>query len=30
MPSPESLKAFMQTELARWGKVVQESGARAD
>jgi tripartite-type tricarboxylate transporter receptor subunit TctC len=25
-PSPEELKTFLQTEIQRWGKVVQQAG----
>jgi tripartite-type tricarboxylate transporter receptor subunit TctC len=28
--SPESFRAFLERELARWGEVVRSSGARID
>jgi tripartite-type tricarboxylate transporter receptor subunit TctC len=29
-PSPEAFTTFLRNDLARWGKVAKESGARAD
>src|SRR6266700_629054 len=29
-PSPEDFKTYMDTETAKWSKVIQESGVRAD
>jgi len=28
--SPEEFKAYMDSEAAKWNKVIQESGVRAD
>jgi len=30
MPSPEELGAFVKTELAKWTKVVKDSGAKVE